>query len=72
MLAKIVSKYPRKHRDLAGTLDDAVEALEEFQEIEWPPVQSSQSVLESVPSWMDGGAAVVIIFVAGRSGGGGR
>lgn len=40
---------------MAGTLDDAVEALEEFQDIEWPPEQSSQSVLESVPSWMDGG-----------------
>eukprot|EP00984_Skeletonema_dohrnii_P005154 scaffold1815_cov147-Skeletonema_dohrnii-CCMP3373.AAC.6 len=52
-LAKTVSKYPRKHRDLSGTLDDAVEALEEFKDIEWPPEPSTVAVLESVPSWMD-------------------
>ena len=55
-LAKTVSKYPRKHRDLSGTLDDAVEALEEFKDIEWPPHQSINggvdNVLDTVPSWM--------------------
>jgi len=50
-LAKTVSKYPRKHRDLSGTLDDAVEALEEFKDIEWPP---NVAVLDSLPSWMEG------------------
>lgn len=49
-LAKTVSKYPRKHRDLSGTLDDAVEALEEFKDIEWPP---NVAVLDSLPSWME-------------------
>ena len=35
-LAKTVTKYPRKHRDLSsnGVLNDAVEALEEFKDVE--------------------------------------
>mmetsp|Transcript_9258 Transcript_9258/g.19271 ORF Transcript_9258/g.19271 Transcript_9258/m.19271 type:complete len:2226 (+) Transcript_9258:141-6818(+) len=54
-LAKTVQKYPRKHRDLSGVLDDAVEALEEFKGVEWPPRRSEmEEVLESVPSWMEG------------------
>ena len=52
-LAKTVSKYPRKHRDLSGTLDDAVEALEEFKDIEWPPNTIVQAVLDQLPSWME-------------------
>jgi len=55
-LAKTVQKYPRKHRDLSkGVLNDAVEALEEFKEVEWPPRKSEmESVLEAVPSWLGG------------------
>ncbi|KAL7467733.1 hypothetical protein ACHAXS_007976 [Conticribra weissflogii] len=55
-LAKTVQKYPRKHRDLSGVLDDAVEALEEFKSVEWPPRRCEmEEVLDSVPSWMEGG-----------------
>ena len=62
-LAKTVTKYPRKHRDLSsnGVLNDAVEALEEFKDVEWPPKERVVDILK-IPSWMDGG---------GGSGGGG-
>ncbi|KAL7454958.1 hypothetical protein ACHAWC_006561 [Mediolabrus comicus] len=52
-LAKTVAKYPRKHRDLSGTLDDAVEALEEFKDIEWPPPSNNVAILDTLPSWME-------------------
>lgn len=54
-LAKIVQRYPRKHRDLLtnGVLQDAVDALEEFKEVEWPPRRHEMDVvLERVPSWL--------------------
>ena len=56
-LAKTVQKYPRKHRDLSanGVLNDAVEALAEFKEVEWPPKRDEmESILDNVPSWLGG------------------
>ena len=56
-LAKTVQKYPRKHRDLSnnGVLLDAVEALEEFKDVEWPPKRvEMDEILDSVPSWLGG------------------
>ena len=45
-LHKTVLKYPRKHRDLSGVLSEAVEALEEFKDVDWPPKRS-----EMAPDW---------------------
>ncbi|KAL7533650.1 hypothetical protein ACHAXR_005371, partial [Thalassiosira sp. AJA248-18] len=57
-LARTVTKYPRKHRDLTGVLGDAVEALEEFRDVEWPPRRAEmEDILESVPSWLGGGGS---------------
>lgn len=54
-LARTVQKYPRKHRDLSGVLGDAVEALEEFKDVEWPPRKAEmEEILEDVPSWLGG------------------
>ena len=56
-LAKTVQKYPRKHRDLSnnGVLLDAVEALEEFKDVEWPPKRvEMDEILDAVPSWLGG------------------
>jgi hypothetical protein len=59
-LARTVQKYPRKHRDLSsnGVLGDAVEALEDFKDVEWPPRRAEMEVvLERVPSWLGGGGS---------------
>jgi hypothetical protein len=59
-LARTVQKYPRKHRDLSsnGVLADAVEALEDFKDVEWPPRRAEMEVvLERVPSWLGGGGS---------------
>lgn len=59
-LARTVQKYPRKHRDLSsnGILGDAVEALEDFKDVEWPPRRAEMEVvLERVPSWLGGGGS---------------
>lgn len=56
-LAKTVAKYPRKHRDLSsnGVLNEAVEALEEFKDVEWPPKRAEmEEILGAVPGWMGG------------------
>eukprot|EP01082_Thalassiosira_pseudonana_P007721 g6675.t1 g6675 contig23:1002137-1002733(-) len=52
ILAKTVQKYQRKHRDLSGVLDDAVEALDEFKDVEWPPKRADVEGVLAVPSWM--------------------
>lgn len=50
-----MQKNPRKHRDILsnGVLNEAVEALEEFKDVEWPPHRTEmESILSAIPDWM--------------------
>jgi hypothetical protein len=51
-LSKLISKAPRKHKDILGVLDEANDALAEFKDISWPPEKERVEELLEVPSWL--------------------
>ena len=61
-LHKTVLKYPRKHRDLSGVLSEAVEALDEFKDVDWPPKRS-----EMVPDCMQNDGKDICDEAAGKA-----